>query len=172
MLANIDRMLEYNKESSNRHSDQDSLFGLMADHSTVPTLRLNPAPLAEQRDKLAWEKELLGLYVSGHPLDRFRDLIEKRDINIKKAFETLKEGGDCVLAVIVTEVRIIQTKKNDTMAFVTLADLSGIADSVAFPRTYNELKSLLVPDACLAVKAVLNTRNGEKSFVIERARKL
>lgn len=172
LLGNIDRMLEYNKESGARHADQDSLFGLMADSSSVPTLKLNPAPAVDQKDRLAWEKELLGLYVSGHPLDRFRDVIAKRDIDIKKALETLKEGGDCVLAVIITEVRLIQTKKNETMAFVTISDFSGSSDSVVFSRTYGEIKSLLAVDACLAVKAVLNTRNGEKSFVIERAKRL
>ena len=172
MFANIDRMLEYNKESGARHSDQDSLFGLMADHSSVPTLRMNEAPKADQRDKLAWEKELLGLYVSGHPLDRFRDLITKKDIDIKRALATLKDETSIILPVIISEIRTIQTKNNETMAFLTISDFSGSSDAVVFPRTYRELREFLVQDACLAVKAVVNTRNGEKSFVIERAKKL
>ena len=172
MLANMDLLLDYNKQSSDTHKDQNSLFGMMADASTVPTLRLNPAEPAEMRDKLTWEKELLGLYVSGHPLEKYRDSITKKDMDIKRALETKKDKDSVVLAVIINEVRLIQTKKNETMAFVTISDFSGSADAVVFPRTYSESKAFIDIDKCLAIKATINTRNGEKSFVIERMKAL
>ncbi len=172
LLANLDLMLNYNKENSDKHADQDSLFGGMTDASSVPTLRLNKAPLAEMRDKLAWEKELLGLYISGHPLERYRDVITKNGMDIKKAFETIKEGASTIFAGIVNEVRTIQTKKNETMAFVTISDFSGSSEAVVFPRVYKEFQALIVPDKCIAVKATINTRNGEKGFVIERVKDL
>ena len=172
MLANLDLMLEYNKENSSQHADQNSLFGGMTDMSSVPTLKLIEVPPAEMRDKLAWEKELLGLYISGHPLERYRDIITKNGMDIKKAFETVKEGAATIFAGIITEVREIQTKKNETMAFVTIQDFSGTAEAVVFPRTYKEFHSLIVPDRCVAVKANVNTRNGEKGFIIERVKGL
>lgn len=172
MLGNMDLMLDYNKESETHHADQTSLFGMMADHSSVPTLRLNPAPDADMRDKLAWEKELLGLYVSGHPLERYREMIMKKDVDIKRALESAKDDSTVIFAAIINEVRPVQTKKNETMLFVTLADFSGSADAVVFPSVYNEFKSLLNIDQCLAVKARVNTRNGEKSFIIERVKGL
>jgi DNA polymerase-3 subunit alpha len=172
MLANLDLMLEYNKENSKQHADQDSLFGGMTDTSSVPTLRLADVPPAEMRDKLAWEKELLGLYISGHPLERYREVITKNGMDIKKAFETIKEGATTIFAGIITEVREIQTKKNETMAFVTVQDFSGSAEAVAFPRVYKEFHSLIAPDKCVAIKATVNTRNGEKSFLLERLRAL
>lgn len=172
LLANIDLMLEYNKEGEKNHGDQDSLFGLMAGHHSVPTLRLQPAAVAAMREKLNWEKDLLGLYLSGHPLDRYRDIIAKRDVDIKKAKETVKDGSSVIIAGIINEVRTFQTKKNETMAFLTISDFSGSADAVVFPKAYREYRSLLLPDKCLAVKATLNTRNGEKSFAIERAKEL
>ncbi|MBP6858210.1 MAG: DNA polymerase III subunit alpha [Candidatus Pacebacteria bacterium] len=172
MLANLDLMLEYSKENEKRHADQDSLFSSMSDAASVPALRLVSVPPAEMRDKLAWEKELLGLYISGHPLERYRPQIEKNGMSIKKALDELKEGGQTIFGCIVNEVRIVQTKKNDTMAFITLADFTGAVEAVAFPRTYTEYKALLVPDACIAVKVTLNTRNGEKGFVLERVRGL
>jgi len=172
MLANLELLIEHNKERSGSHADQDSLFGLMADHSTVPSLRIADAPKADLATKLAWEKELLGLYVSGHPLDRYRDVIGKKDIDIKKAKETVKDGESVVLAVIVNAVRAIQTKNNETMAFVTISDFSGSSDAVVFPRTYREFRELIQPDACLAIKASVNTRNGEKTFVLERMKRL
>ena len=172
MMANIDHLLEYSKANSETHKDQVSLFGLMADNSSVPTLRLNEAPNAEMRDKLTWEKELLGLYVSGHPLDRFKDAILKKDTNIKKSLETLKDGAPTIIAAMINEVRLVQTKNNETMAFITLADFSGSAEAVIFPRIYRDFRGLIMPDKCVAVKATVNSRNGEKGFVIERMKEL
>ncbi|MEI6396928.1 MAG: DNA polymerase III subunit alpha [Candidatus Taylorbacteria bacterium] len=172
MLGNIDLLLEYNKEGAAKHADQSSLFGMMSDISSVPVLTLADVPKADMKDKLSWEKELLGLYISGHPLEKYRDVITKKDIDIKKALATLKDGASVVLGIIITEVRTIQTKNNETMAFVTISDFSGTADSVVFPRTYREFREFIAPDRCLAIKATINTRNGEKSFVIDRVKGL
>lgn len=167
MLANIDKLLEYNKESSSRDSSQVSLFGLMTDSASVPALRLTETSKANIKEKLAWEKELLGLYISGHPLDPYRNIIAKREIDIKKALSDKKDGESVVLGVIVNEVRTVQTKKNETMAFVTIADFSGSAEAVVFPRTYREFRDLIAIDKCVAVKATVNERNGEKGFLID-----
>jgi DNA polymerase III subunit alpha len=172
MLGNIDLMLDYNKESLSAHKDQTSLFGMMGDASSVPTLKLNEMPKAEMRDKLSWEKELLGLYVSGHPLERYRDVIEKKGLDVKRALEEKKDGESVVLAVIINEVRLIQTKNNETMAFLSVSDFSGSSDAVVFPRTYREFRALIDLDRCVAVKANVNSRNGEKGLVIERMKAL
>jgi len=66
----------------------------------------------------------------------------------------------------------VQTKNNETMAFVTIADFSGSSEAVVFPRVYREFRELIAVDKCLAIKATVNTRNGEKGFVIERMRAL
>ncbi len=172
MMANLDLLLDYNKESGQKHENQDSLFGMMADHSSLPSLRLNESPVADMRDKLIWEKELLGLYVSGHPLERFRSVIEKKDTDIKRVLENSKEGASVILAVIIDEVRLVQTKNNETMAFITVSDFSGAVEAVVFPRTYREFKAMIVPDKCLAIKATVNTRNGEKGLAIEKVKGL
>ncbi len=172
LMANVDLMLDYNKESEKNHSDQTSLFGMMADHSSVPTLRLNPAALADMREKLTWEKELLGLYISGHPLERYREMIEKKDTDIKRAKENNKDGASVIFAAIVNNIRVVQTKKNEPMAFITISDFSGSSEAVVFPRVYQEFKSLIALDKCLAIKATINTRDGEKGFAVERVKEL
>ncbi|MES2314841.1 MAG: DNA polymerase III subunit alpha [Patescibacteria group bacterium] len=172
LLGNLDLLLAYNKESGAGHSDQTSLFGMMADSASVPALKLLSAPPIDMKDRLAWEKELLGLYLSGHPLEKYRDNITKSDINIKKALETKKDGDAVVIAVIVTAIRPIQTKKNETMAFMTVADFSGSAEVVVFPRSYKEFAAHLVIDKCLAIKAAVNSRNDEKGFILERVKVL
>ena len=171
LLANLDLMLEYNKESGKTHADQTSLFGALA-ADTIPGLKLIPAAAAPIKEKLTWEKELLGLYVSGHPLEPYREAIAKKDMNIQKALATLNDGASCVCAVIITEVRPVQTKNNETMAFIAVSDFSGSVEAVVFPRIYNEFKNLVVADKCVAIKATINTRNGEKGFVVERMKEL
>ena len=172
LLANIDLLLEYNKEKGAQFAGQDSLFGGMSDSSSVPALRLAQVPPADMKDKLAWEKDLLGLYISGHPLEKYRETMAKKDMDIKKAKESVKDGTGVVLAVIVNSVRMVQTKNNETMAFLTISDFSDTADMVVFPRSYREFREMMVPDACLAIKATVNSRNGEKGFVLERAKRL
>lgn len=172
MLANLDLMLEYNKENNSKHADQDSLFGAMNDDSTVPSLKLTSSPKMDMREKLAGEKELLGLYISGHPLERYREQISKNGMTIKKSLDDLTDGAQTILGCIVDEIRPIQTKKGDSMAFVRISDFSGSAEVVVFPRVYNEFKKLLIQDSCLAIKVTINTRNGEKGFILERAKGL
>lgn len=171
LLGNIENLLAYNKESSNLPSNQDSLFSSMTD-SSHSEIRLAEVPNADMRDKLAWEKELLGLYISGHPLDRYRDVMSKRDLDIKKVKTEMKEGDIATLACIVEEVRAISTKNGESMAFVKIADFSGTLEAVVFPRVLSEFKHAFTPDKCLAVKGKVSERNGEKSLIIERAKTL
>jgi DNA polymerase-3 subunit alpha len=93
-------------------------------------------------------------------------------LNIKKVLETKKDKDSVILGVIINEVKTIQTKNNETMAFVTISDFSGSSEAVVFPRVYREFKNSIVVDKCLAVKANVSIRNGEKSFIIERMRAL
>lgn len=168
MLANIETLLQYGKESG-AHSGV-SLF------STLPAssagVRLADSPQASQEEKLGWEKELLGLYISGHPLDKFRAVLEKREVNIQRAKEEYKEGMTVVVAGILQEVKTIITKKNEIMAFLTLADFSGAIEVVVFPRTWNEHKALFSPDALVALKGRISHRNNTVSMVAEKAKAL
>jgi DNA polymerase-3 subunit alpha len=115
-LANIDDLLKFNKENATT-SDQDSLFGLMTDTSTVPTLRLKEAPAATAEEKLIWEKELLGLYISGHPLDKHKEKLQKQEMNINEVKEMMREGMMAIAYGLLEEVRAINTKKGDRMVF-------------------------------------------------------
>jgi len=167
LFANMELLLQYGKESAERSSA--SLF------SALPAsvgLRLVDSPPATQEEKLGWEKELLGLYVSGHPLDKFRHILEKREVNIRRAKEEYKEGMTVVVAGILQEVKTIITKKNEIMAFLNLADFSGSIEVVVFPRVWNEHKTLFSPDALVALKGRISNRNNTVSMVAEKAKAL
>ena len=166
LMSNMETMLEYNKQRQNIGS-QASLFG---ENSEVMALRLAPADKAETGEKLKWEKELLGLYVSGHPLEKFQDKIDKSGFNIKKIREEMRVGLPATFACIVEEVKPIITRKNERMAFLKLTDLTGSIESVIFPKAFTELQNIIVVDACLAVSATITERNGERSLIVEKAK--
>jgi len=171
LLANMDSLLAYNKENGEKSTDQDSLFGGMSDTSSLPSLKLAPAPPAQAGDRLAWERELLGLYISGHPLEQYRAVIEKRDMNITKA-KAEKDGTDVVVAGIIEELRPVTTKNGEPMMFLRLADFTGAIECVVFPRVLLEYRPHIATDRCLAVKGKVSERNGEKSLIIDKVKGL
>jgi len=172
LLANLENIIAYNKERNGAIEGQVSLFGLMDDRSTVPTLKLDPAPEATQMDKLTWEKELLGLYISGHPLDRFLHKFASREVDIKKVKETYKDGQEVVVGGIIEECKDIFTKKGDKMLFIKLTDLSDTLELVVFPRVYTQFTALLKPENCVAIKGKVSHRNGAVSMIANKVKLL
>ncbi len=171
LLANLEYLLEYHKESASTVDNQSNLFGLLPE-TDIPHLRLKEAEAATMALRLGWEKELLGLYISGHPLDKYRSILEKREVTIKKIKEEMREGMITVIGGIIEEAKNIITKNNENMCFLKIADLSSSIEVVVFPRTYNEFKKFLVAEKCVAIKGKLSNRNGTPSIIAEKFKEL
>ncbi|MFA4975615.1 MAG: DNA polymerase III subunit alpha [Candidatus Paceibacterota bacterium] len=170
-LFNLEDMLVYNKESNNQNENQISLFGNLP-QSNINSFNLKEAPIATQAEKLLWEKELLGLYISGHPLDRVREKLESRDINIKKVKEKSGNGISVTLAGIIETSRVIITKNNERMAFLKISDFTDSIEAVVFPSIFKESIDILVPEKCIAFSGKVSLRNGEKSIIIEAVKEI
>ncbi len=168
LFANIDNMLAYNREQiAGKEANQDSLFGGMEE---VDTLRLEPSEPISVTQKLIWEKELLGVYVSGHPLDAHKNEVERRP-----KIEQIKNGhtGTTIVTTgLIETVKELLTKKGDRMAFVKLSDQVESIEMVAFPECYNDHKDILVPGTCVAVKGKFSKRNDEPSILIDKLKVL
>ena len=171
LLYNLDNLLIYHQNVVKSGDNQDSLFNLMADKSSVPQLKLKDCEPATQKEKLAWEKELLGLYVSGHPLDVHREKFAQNE-NTIKAIKESPEGTNVVAGGLLEEIKIIITKKGDTMAFGRLADYTGTMELVFFSKLYADQKTVIQPDVCVAVKGRMSYRNNEPSIVVEAIKEL
>lgn len=167
MLFNMEESLAYNREHRQMNAVQTSLFGLMDSPVTAPGLRLKEASPSTQTEKLAWEKELLGLYISGHPLDKHRDKIAKRDWNNKRIKEEGRDGAAVTVVGIVEEMRDLMTKKNERMAFLKVADYHDSIEVVVFPRTFETHKELLALEKVLAIKGKFSSRNGDASVIAD-----
>jgi len=169
LIENMEDMIAYSRELGNVNENQGSLFGETED-SDVSAFKLKESAEINQEEKLVWEKELLGLYISGHPLDKWREQLEKREINIKRIKEEFGEGMLVSIAGIVEESRIIITKNNQQMAFLKIADLTDHTEAVVFPSTFRKVNDILVVDNCITLRGRVSLRNGEKSIIIEEAK--
>ncbi len=171
LLHNLESLLSYHKERANTSERQDSLFGLMEDTSSLPVLRLSSGAEASMPEKLSWEKDLLGLYLSGHPLEPYKEKFLSRDINVKKLTD-LPENAEVVIGGIVESLRDVTTKNNEHMVFLKLSDFSGTTEVAIFPRVYTEYKEFIKPDLCIAVKGRVSKRRDETSFIAEKIKAL
>ncbi len=179
LLANVDLMLAFNREQvASAESAQDSLFG--SSSSSISNLTLQAAKPATKAEKLIWEKDLLGIYVSGHPLDDFTAEVEKRPrigaikaaVENKEEIAILRLKGELITAGMITSIRELITKKGDKMAFIVLGDQTDTIEMVAFPTTYAEQKDLFQIGQCVAIKGKLTIRNDEPSIAIDRVKAL
>jgi DNA polymerase-3 subunit alpha len=169
LYGNLEIMLAYNKEQiSGKETGQDSLFGAMEE---VGGLTLYPTDQITKEQKLIWEKDLLGIYVSGHPLDQFEEELKKRSpLSTVKADG--RQGIPVVTAGMIETVRELITKKGDKMAFVQLVSKDESMELVTFPECFETYRELLVAGTCVAIKGKLNIRNDEPSILVDRIKRL
>ncbi len=179
LYANVENLLAFNKEHvAGKEANQDSLFGSI--DTSLNELSLEKAPEATKEQKLLWEKELLGVYVSGHPLDQFAEELAKRTAitDIKRAVEEKQEmavvqmKGGVAVAGMIEVVKELLTKKGDRMAFVQLSNHTDTIEMVTFPEVFLANKDLLVPGTCVAVKGKLSIRNDEPSILVDKLKNL
>jgi len=138
---------------------------------TVEKTSLPEDVKADTPQILQWEKELLGLYFSSHPLDNLQEFFEKRNaIPLTEALEDKKNNDLLVLGVMVTKVRKITTKKGDVMAFLTIEDKTAKSEAVVFPRTYKEIKDTLAENKPMLIAGRINVRDGQKSIIVQKAK--
>ncbi len=161
LLENLDRLLLHNKNiQKEKATNQQSLFGGAA-ATSVSTITLRPCAPAELNDVLAWEKELLGLYVSGHPYAKIHEAMAGALVHVKD-IPLQKEGAFVYVGGIVGVVKPIMTKKGDPMAFVAFEDMTGATELIVFPKVYPRTKDILIEGKTLLVSAKVSKREGEE----------
>jgi len=168
LLANMERLLSFNKElARNSDSKQDSLFAdLPSAGLGRPTL--NSAPPAESNEKLIWEKELLGLYVSEHPYNTFRPYLAKYAISIAELGG--HKGDDRVItAGVISTIKKIMTRKGESMLFVKLEDATSTVELLVFPRLLQENSDLWVSGQAIILDGKVSDKDQEIKILVNRA---
>ncbi|PJE64411.1 MAG: DNA polymerase III subunit alpha [Candidatus Ryanbacteria bacterium CG10_big_fil_rev_8_21_14_0_10_43_42] len=167
ILLNMDAILDYVREAGRaKMQNQSSLFTLLPAEQTAPLLRLPSVEAASMTERLRWEKELLGLYVSGHPLDPFKEKIPRSNSSIATV-KQFRSGAAITTAGLISNMKKILTKKGDTMAFLRIEDLSDTIEAVVFPSALKKYGEHLKEENCISIKGKTNEREGETSIICD-----
>jgi len=161
-MAMIDTAIEYGQKARrDRESGQKGLFSdLSAGRAAVAEPTPADIPEWEVEQRLAFEKETLGFYVSGHPLDRFAREVTR--FSKKSIADYVSEGKstECRIAGIVTDFRQRRTKKGDLMGVFNLEDLSGALETVVFPNAYPKFEPYMNADSPILVSGRFEVEDG------------
>jgi len=141
-------------------SGQTDLFGGLADMQSVqPAMTLQTAPVKyTDKEKLTWERELLGLYISAHPLDNYDTYFEEQTIPLARMKPEI-DGKKATVGGLVSTVRTIVTKSGTKMAFVGIEDKTGEGEVIVFPNLYEQIGAKLVQDAVIRASGKVSARD-------------
>lgn len=165
LLENMDQILAYNKNAIlEREQSQSSLFDL--DPSLAEAkLKLREVEPATKNERLTWEKELLGLYVSAHPFSDYVEPLKGLVVSLDQ-FENQKANEHIRVSGMIAFVHQIVTKKGDPMAFLTLDDTTDASrEVIVFPKTFKEFENLLEEGKSVIVSCKVQERDDEKSLI-------
>jgi DNA polymerase-3 subunit alpha len=172
LLANVEGILSFAREMHNQPENHESLFGALPNSVTKPHFNLEDATEATADEKLTWERELLGLYISGHPLDKHKDRLMHAQTSVKHIRDELEAGMSAVVYGLVEEVKMINTKKGERMAFIKITDFTGSMEIVVFPKVLKEYQELIQIDKCVGIKGKISHRNDSVSILADKIKEL
>jgi DNA polymerase III subunit alpha len=162
LMNNIDGLLAFShKKQKEQDSGQVDLFG-NADDETVTAeseIVLGPEDTKyTEQDYLQWERDLMGLFLSDHPLGAYDAFLREKTHPIKEITKD-DDGKKASIGGIINSVRVIQTKKGDNMAFVQMSDATGDIELLLFPNTYEQTAWLWEKDKIVLVDGTVNAKD-------------
>ncbi len=172
LLNALDRMMTYSGEHHRaRDVGQGSLFGDTAGMTGNSLLKNLPkVEEATQREMLNWERELLGLYISSHPIDPAMALLDPAELNythlLKDPENAVPNAGVRVVALI-AGMRKLPTKNQEMMCIAQLEDRFGLIDAVLFPRTWARFEDMMKEGAVVLVSGKLDVSRGDPQIIVE-----
>ncbi|MEK9134860.1 MAG: DNA polymerase III subunit alpha [Patescibacteria group bacterium] len=167
LLQNMEKLLESARETQkNKNNGQQGLFQGISQNTDFS---LQPAVLATKAEKLAWEKELLGLFVSSHPLENFSKILEEKTQSIEKikanftklVRKPVKIGG------IISSIKKIITKTGRPMFFMNLEDMKDKIEVVVFPNAIERNPSAFQENKIVFISGRVDDRNGTPKVICE-----
>ena len=174
LLASYERILDtINNQGRNSMANQVTMFDLVQPEETVK-YQYTVLKELDERELLAQEKEMIGIYISGHPLEKFKEAIQRqtninsiqiKDLNGENAGK-FKDGQNVKYAGTITSVKKKYTKRNTIMAFVTVEDLYGSAEIVVFDSVFSRCDNILVEENIVLVEGRLSIKEDEDARII------
>jgi DNA polymerase-3 subunit alpha len=154
-------MAQASRAQKDKQNGQVSLFADAVAESEESYMEPKSLPQVAEFSKeevLAFEKDLLGLYLSHNPMKQYQEQLERMTNATGAELREKPEKSEVVIGGVISRVRSFTTKKNDPMAFVTLEDSSGSIDVTVFPSIYKDCRKALVEDAVVVIRGKVNHR--------------
>jgi len=179
LLYNLDKILEFARESQKQKINGDgSLFSSYNEplskgnkKAIVPglTLKDSPSPLTEE-EKIIWEKELLGVFVSAHPLENLKektkDVFSISDLSLDLVSNRIKIAG------VISAIQKIITRQGQTMLFLSMEDLTGRIEALVFPNTLEKNSLLFKENKVLKIGGRLSDKDGTLKIICEEVEEI
>jgi len=153
MMAALEDALDYGQRVQKERLDpQIGLFDGVVNPRVINSPALPEIEEWSENQRLAFEKESIGFYISGHPLKRYEELLDKFTNANAISIKEIKNGGAVRIGGLIRGTKIIKTKRGDLMAFVTIEDLHGAVEATVFSRVYAGVSDLLVEDSAVFIQ--------------------
>jgi len=168
LLNNLDELLRYNQDV--KKADLSPQINLFAKEMSFSPLRLKKTEPMPSEEKLKWERELLGLYLSDHPLNRHKEAVAKitkltlSDVTDAMLNKTVRVGG------IISDIKKILTKTGRPMLVAKLEDLSGTLEITVFPNTLEKTLTIWQKDNIIIVEGRVNQSFNGLKIICEKAK--
>jgi len=177
LLRNIDNILSFCQNiKKSQNSSQASLFGANYRFQNFIAEKSNDhMPAASLKEKLAWEKELLGLYISGHPLNQYLEKLQHYKVKSIKEILASKKGynnNGYRIAGVISQVKRIISKTGQPILFVTIEDLTGALEIVVFSEALAKNPAVWRENNIILIDGSLSWRNDEPKFICQNAMEL
>ncbi len=170
MLAVLDRLMGVVGSAQRAAgAGQASLFDMMSAEQRPNFIVLPDMPDVDSKEKLAWEKELVGAYLSEHPLQRAVLMLKDTVTVLCGQIDQDMANQKVIVAGMISALRRITTKKGDPMAFVTVEDMAGSIEITVFPRTFKETEELWEMDRIVIVRGKVDVREEKVSIICDSA---
>ena len=167
LLQNLEKLLEIARENQkNKNNNQMGLFASAPAAIKTTEIKMEPAVPAKLLEKLTWEKELLGLYVSSHPLNSFKKLFETRTMAIAKIDKAMV-NKKVILGGLISGIKKIITKTGKPMLFMKLEDLTAKTEIVIFPNLLEAKPEILQENKIVFIAGKVDDRNGEIKIIAD-----
>jgi DNA polymerase-3 subunit alpha len=175
LLANLEKLLEFSRENQKSSSNgQKSLFAQKAEFTH--SLHLSPAPPLSNQEKLIWEKELLGLFITDHPLKNYQGILEKKTISISQLKNLLLTKNNQIINLakrkitvggIISSIKKIITRVGKPMLFLDLEDLTDKIEVVVFPSIIERNPHPFQENKIVLIGGRFDFREGNAKIICE-----
>lgn len=178
ILNNLENLFTWSKDNQKiKESKQIGLFG----ESTIQEIKLTDCEPMDEQEKLKWEKELLGLYVSGHPLEKYKELLKDQVTPIKKVINDLTTtngtnrlyiGEKVTIGGIILNIKKILTRKGAPMMFIKVQDLTETIEVVVFPSMLEKNPYVFEENKIVTIEGKTDVKDGSPKIIADQIEEL